>query len=184
MKSWTRIVLGLAVLLAGAALLVGCSSENDDPKESGNRVTIDSFSPSNACVDYDGELIDTDGDGTLDTVVFVDTVNTVNFASRVRGSSTSAFQDVIFTEMDVIYEFSAGTPPPDRLDIAINVTVPVNGTATLPVVTVLAQDAAVFFDGATRGNVRLRFRGEDASGKPYSTSGAMEIRSVTLCGGL
>ena len=182
MKSWTRIVLGLALLLAGAALLVGCNSENDDPDESGNRVTIDSFAPSNSCVDYDGSLVDVDGDGT-EEVVFIDTVNTVNFASRVRGSSSSAFQDVIFTEMDVIYEYSVGSPPPDRRDIAVNVTVPIDGTATLPVTTVLAQDASVYFDGSTRGNIRLNFRGEDAAGKPYSTSGAMEIRSVTVCEG-
>ena len=183
MKSWTRIVLGLVLLLAGAALLVGCSSENDDPQESGNRVTIDSFSPTNACVDYDGSLIDADGDGTEDDIVFIDTVNDVAFSSRVRGTSTSAFQDVIFTELDIAYDFSAGTPPPDRPDIAINVTVPAEGTATLPVTSVLAQDAAVFFDGTTRGNVRMTFRGADAAGKPYSTKGALEVRSVTICGG-
>ena len=36
----------------------------------------------------------------------------------------------------------------------------------------------------TRGNVVMTFRGEDAAGKPYTTRGAMEIRSVTICEGL
>jgi len=180
-KEW-MYAAGFMLLVAAAALVAGCNSATDDPNQSSAIVTVSSVSPSEACVDYDGTPQDTDGDGTPDTTVYESVENTVNFESRLRNSDSGAFRDVIFSRVDILYEMTAGPQPPNRLGEQITVSVPAGGTASLGLTTVLANDvAAGFFDGTSRGSIRMVFHGQDVAGEPQRTEGSVPIRSVTVC---
>jgi hypothetical protein len=174
-----------SLLAALAALLllgtVACNEATDDPEISDNLVTVAGFSPLSACVDYDGEPVDENGDGTADFTTFTSVVQTVTFDSRLRGSSSGPFLDVILTNVDVAYDLINGTNPAARTE-TITVTVPAGGTASVPVTSVLASDiAAGNFGSSTTGNILMTFRGADATGEPVSTVGRTPVESVNFC---
>ncbi len=171
-----------SVCLAALLMLVvvGCNDFTDDPEISNNLVNVSSFSPLSACVDYDGELVDTDGDGTTDTTVFTSVVQDVSFDSRVRGGGGSTFNDVIFTSVNISYSVTGGTAPPPRNE-TITVTVPAGGSASVPVTSVIAGDIPGNFGATTRGNIVMTFSGADASGEPASATGRTPIETANIC---
>ncbi|MDH3283231.1 MAG: hypothetical protein OEQ13_00680 [Acidobacteriota bacterium] len=178
-KHWQPAALALLFAFG----VVACNDVTDDPKISDNLVSLSGFAPLSACVDIDGELIDTTGDGTLDTSVFTSVVQSAGFDSRIRGTSSSGFNDVIFTSVDISYELTGapmGVPAP-RTE-TITVTVPAGGSASVPVTSVLAGDVvAGFFDLATRGNVLMTFRGADVTGEPASATGRSPLETANIC---
>jgi len=171
------VILALMVVALGYA----CNDTTDDPEVSGNLVSVAGFSPSSACVDFDGEPVDEDGDGTADFTAFTSVVQDVLLDSRIRGDNpNSEFLDVIFSSVEIEYSISGGTAPPDRVDL-ITATVPAGGTATVGVTTVLAGDISGNFMGGTSGNATMTFKGEDASGEPVSAVGQTPIESANVC---
>ncbi|MDQ7008138.1 MAG: hypothetical protein Q9Q40_12995 [Acidobacteriota bacterium] len=178
LRVWSPLAaLGLVVVLTAVA----CNNATDDPGVSENVVTVSSVNPLTACVDVDGELVDLDGDGTKETTVYSSVTQTINFDSRLRGQAGGAWNDVIFSSVDINYILD-GSAPPDRSE-SVTITVPAGGTASQELTTVLATDiAAGFFSLGERGRIDLVFRGEDASGEPMTARGQVPVETATSCG--
>lgn len=173
----------LRVLFALAALtvLVGCNGPTDDPDVADALITVNSVSPTTACVDVDGERVDFDGDGTFETA-FVSVVQAVNFDSRLRTGSGGEFNDVIFDQVEITYAPDLG-PPIARRREGIAVTVPSGGVASFPLTTVLADDVARIGTTDARGTITVKFTGKDAGGERATASGKIPLEAATACGG-
>ncbi len=181
-KSWLPLVALLMVaLLAG----MGCNSSIDDPSKSDNLVTVAGASPTETCVDVDGELIDENNDGTLqdpEERFYTGFNQTISFESRPRGQATGPFNDVIFTNVDISFEMGNGGPP-DRTE-GLTVTVPAGGIASHAMTTVPASDAASGdFTIGDKGWMDMVFRGEDVAGNKVTATGRFQVRVVNSCGG-
>ena len=176
-----RPLLVLAVLALAAATMLACNSATDDPDQSENMVKVTGFEPLGACVDIDGQMMDTNGDGT-DEQVFVDVLNTAQLTSYLRGTASSSMNDVVFTEMEIRYDLDIGSPPPTRRE-GVQVTVPAGGTASVDITTVESKDIPVYFHGGEEGNIVITFRGKDVSGEPVVTTGRLPIYTRTVCEG-
>lgn len=176
----TKAPLLIALICVLAVVSAGCNSDTDDPGISVNNVTVASISPTDACVDIDGEPTDTDGDGTVDSNVFTSVLQQIAFDSRTR-NNFSVHNDVIFSAVDIDYIMTAGPAPPNRTD-AVTITVPAGGTASTGLNTVQARDVPSF-DSTSRGAIRLTFRGEDVTGEPATATGQTELHIATICGG-
>ncbi len=174
---------GLSLLLAVVAFLAtGCNSSIDDPDVSNSQLSVAAISPSEACVDWDGTQIDTDGDGTLDGTAYFSTDQVVNFESRVRGSNAnSPWNDVVLTECEISYKMDIGFPPPPRR-FGVQVSIPANGTGSVGLTTVDPNDVPAFFGPGDQGSIILRFSGKDAGGEPVSVSGSTRLLTATECG--
>ena len=87
MKRTSKTTL-LMLLAAGslAVFAVGCNDATDDPDVSDNLLTIESVSPTTCCVDVDGQIFDTDGDGTTDTTVVTGVTQRFTIGSTVGAS--------------------------------------------------------------------------------------------------
>jgi len=183
-RSKCLLVAGPLALAALAMLLAGCSDSNDDPGESPNRVTMAASDPLEACVDIDGTLEDTDGDGSKDDPVFFSVSQQITFDSRVRGSVASEWEDVILEEVEFSYDLRGGVSPPKRSS-GISVTIPAGGTASTGITTVDAKDIiAGYFDGVREGTINVKFRGHDVSGEPIRVSGRIPLVTANACEGL
>ncbi len=178
-KDWISAAAFL-LLAAAVAIIAGCNSLTDDPGDSTAIVTVTSFSPTEACVDYDGTPVDDNGDGTTDFTTYVSVENTVAFESTIRNGSDGTFNDVTFSRVDIYYEMTAGPGPANRLGEQVSFTVPAGGTADYGLTTVLATDVPLF-DATSRGSIRLVFSGRDVAGEPRRAEGRLPIRSVTFC---
>ncbi|GEM_PF-2757174 len=183
MKDGTRpfFYLALSVILT-ALTAVGCNSNIEDPQESQNQVTVASVVPLQACVDYDGVMMDVDGDGTEEPVYF-GVAQDVKLQSRIRGNTgINKFSDVIFSSVTISYALSSGVNPPERIE-AVTITVPADGFATQGIETVLGRDVVPpgFFGPGVTGTIYLRFRGEDAQGLPASATGQIPLATASVC---
>ncbi|RMG45446.1 MAG: hypothetical protein D6718_07365 [Acidobacteria bacterium] len=172
----------IALGLIAAALLAACNGDIDDPDISSNLVAVAAFNPTSACVDVDGEGVDTNGDGTVDTQTFTSVQQTVTLDSRMRGSASSNLNDVIFNQVTIDYQMTAGGVPPQRTE-TITVTVPAGGTADVDVTTVLGADIPTYFSLNSRGNIQLTFRGHDIAGNPATAVGWTAVEPATVCTG-
>ncbi|UCF66368.1 MAG: hypothetical protein JSV80_11285, partial [Acidobacteriota bacterium] len=95
MLAISRLPLIFVAALLGAFVIVvvGCNETLDDPDISENIISIVSVEPRNACVDVDG-----DESGTFWSIE-----QTINFQSRLRGTTLSNFNDVVFTRVQFDY---------------------------------------------------------------------------------
>ena len=178
LKNWLPLV---ALGLVAAVTMVACNDSTDDPGISENLVTVSSVAPLNACVDVDGKLVDLDGDGTKETTVYESVIQEINFDSRLRGTAAGAFNDVIFSTVNINYILD-GSAPPNRTE-AVTITVPAGETAAQELTTVLATDiAAGYFSLGEGGRIDLIFHGEDASGEPMTARGQIPVETATGCG--
>ena len=173
---------GWPLLLVVVALFaLGCNSSTDDPDTANSQLSVTALSPSEACVDWDGTEVDTNGDGTFDGTAYLGTTQVVNFQSIVRGSSSdSPWNDIVLTECEISYKMDYGFPPPPRR-FGVQVAIPANGTGSVGVTTVDPNDIPAFFGPGDQGTVILKFYGEDAGGHPASAVGSTRLLTATEC---
>lgn len=185
MAAWQRTRLtALSFLVVVLLLGFGCNSATDDPDVSDNLVVMTSADPTEACVDYDGVEEDVNG---VPTIVYTGVTQTINLESRPRGTGgTSAWQDVIFTDVTITYEMDSGlAPPPGTFPVAGQLIVTSGGATAYPMVTVQAEDIADpnYFESGSRGRIVLEFSGEDVSGKPATATGNIRLFTASECEG-
>lgn len=184
--------LSLLALLAAAAVMVlatACNGSTDDPGNSDNQVSVIGVSPTVACVDVDGVLTDTNGDGTLDNQVITSVSQTFNFDSRVRGASTdqgSVWNDVILDTVTLEYRMDDGQPGPaawvNRPSTPIFIKAA--GTSSYGMTTVKAGDIGPGTNLSTSGRsgaIIATFSGKDTAGNPVSTRCTVPLECVNIC---
>ncbi len=190
MRTSHRLAL-LLLLVAAPAIVVlsACNDSIDDPKKSDNLVAVVGVDPTVACAAVNGTLIDTNGDGTVDSQIVTDVSQTFKFESRVRGPETDAssiWSDVFLDTVTLEYRMDDGgaAPAPWVNRPSSPIVVKASGTSSYGMTTVKAADSGMGGPLGTAGRtgaILVNFTGRDAAGNPASVSCTVPLETADQC---